>query len=175
MLTSKVSRGVAILLLLGALFGLMVWYGSIRPAPQGGSFPGAEMLVKDYAAHVGERVTVIGMVIRADPLVIRIESDGQMLRLRVTEVSTSATIGQEIRIFGIAKEQRTIRAIHAFTVPGRGLGYAYSVSFLAGLWILLRIGRQWRFDRATGGFKPRVSDRGVDEGSIEEAGEARHA
>jgi hypothetical protein len=42
---------------------------------------------------------------------------------------------------------RTVRATIVVTVPGRNLLVMYLVSFLAGLWVVARLVRDWRVDR----------------------------
>jgi hypothetical protein len=49
-------------------------------------------------------------------------------------------------LFGTLTDSETIRASNSFAVPPSGAVYTYSISFLAGLWVLVRLVRQWRFD-----------------------------
>jgi hypothetical protein len=50
-------------------------------------------------------------------------------------------------VFGVVSPDRTIGAENAFVVPAVGPLYARGISFLAGLWVLFRVVRRFRFDR----------------------------
>ena len=57
MLRSPRARLLAVLVLLAALFGLVVWHDTLDPAPDAGAYPGSEELAADYDACLGEEVT----------------------------------------------------------------------------------------------------------------------
>jgi hypothetical protein len=149
MLESRVARVVAVVVLLGALFSLTVWYGSLSPDPTVGAYPGTEELAGDYDRYLGERVAIGGRIVGTEPVVIVAEYGvDSELRLRVVGLDDSVrpVKGDQLRVFGTVEPGRTVRALNAFTVPAWGIRYMLSVSFLAGLWMLGRIIRYWRVD-----------------------------
>lgn len=153
--TDLVTRLATVLGLLALLFGLGVWYGSLAPAPDLGAYPEQEDLAADYPRYVGEYATVDGRVIATEPVTIAAEyGGGEPLELRIVGLSTSVEAGDHLRVYGLVEPDRTIRAANAFTVPRTGRLYMVAVSFLAGLWVLGRILRQWRLDRATWALVP---------------------
>lgn len=160
MLETLRTRVAGVLILLGLLFGLSVWYGALPPAPNLGAYPSDDELHENFGVYVGDRVTVEGEVVEADPLVI-VSSNGaeDPLRLHVIDVRTSVNQGMELVVYGAATEDRTIRAIEMVVVPSWGLWYTYSISFLAGLWVLARLLTGWRADGGTTGLVPRVTAR----------------
>lgn len=159
MLTTVRGRLGLLLTLVALLFGLAVWYGSLAPAPALGAYPSQEHLATDYDRYLGERVTVDGSVQTTDPVTITAEyGAGQTIRLTVTGLSTSVSEGETLRVYGVVEPDSTIRAINAFTVPRRGLWYTWTVSFVAGLWVLGRIIRYWKLDTGDWTLEPRAAE-----------------
>lgn len=149
MLASPWRRVLVLGLLLSGLFGLAVWYGTLEPAPSAWDLPDAEDLDRDRDRYVGERVQVRGDVVQLDPVVIHADYGvSGDVRLRIVGLDTSIPLREGIAlwVYGVAEADLTVRSNNAFTVPGRGIWYTYMVSFLAGLWVLARIVRHWRFD-----------------------------
>lgn len=158
MLRSPRARAVLVLLVLGAQFGLLVWHGTLAPAPEVGDYPNSADLVADYDRYAGDRVAVSGAVVATGPVVVELRSGGDSRRLTVRELSVPVERGDRLRVYGVADPDGTVRAINAFTVPRWGLWYTYAVSFLAGLWVLARLGRHWTVDRTALGLAPREVD-----------------
>lgn len=147
MMGDRRIRLVVLIGLLVALFGLLVWFGSLSPAPAAGAYPGEEELATDYEQFVGERVVVSGQIIATDPVTIQASyGAGETMTLRVTNVSEDGTAGDSLRVYGVAKPDGEIRALNAFTVPWWGSQYAVGVSALAGVWVFLRTINHWRVD-----------------------------
>jgi len=145
--TSVRVRTVAIVGLLALLFGLTVWYGALAPAPGLGAYPGAEELAHDYDRYLGERVTLGGRVIATDPVTIDAEyGNRRTIRLTVTEPPPGIEDDDFVHLYGVVQPDRTIRTIDGFAVPRVGHWYTWTISFLAGLWVLGRIVRYWRVD-----------------------------
>ncbi|WP_137284583.1 hypothetical protein [Halorussus salinisoli] len=141
------SRTLAIFGLLALLFGLAVWYGSLGPAPALGDYPDQEHLATDYNYYLDSQVTVSGRIVTTDPVTIVAEYGADdTIQLTIVDLAVSPSVGDKLRVYGIVKPDQSIRAINAFTVPQRGLGYTWTVSFLAGLWVLARLIRYWQFD-----------------------------
>lgn len=152
---SQQLRLVAIVVLVGVLTGLLVWYGSLPPDPAAGEYPGADELTRDYAQYHGDRVVVSGPVLSTDPVVIDAVDGPETYRLTITGVDTPVSRGEHLSVFGVVREDRTIRAKTAYTVPRSGFWYAYVTSFVAGLWVFARLLGHWRLDRDPLGLTPR--------------------
>lgn len=156
MFTTVWSRIIAVLTLVALLFGLAVWYGSLAPAPALGAYPNQEELGTNYEQYLGERVTVGGRVVDTDPVTIRATyGAGDHIQMTVTDLDSTPTEGDSMRVYGVATPDQTIRAINAVAVPQWGRWYTWSVSFLAGLWVLVRLGRSWRLETADWTLTPR--------------------
>ena len=141
------GRAVAVLGLLTLLVVLAVWYGSLGPSPAFGAYPGQDELANNYQNYLGAQVTLGGRVVATNPVVILANTGpGTAIRLTVTDLSTPVTTGTKLRVYGVAEADHTIRAINAFSVPRSGHWYAWTISFVAGLWVLTRLIRYWRFN-----------------------------
>jgi len=155
MLQSPRARLLAVVVLLAALFGLVVWHGTLDPAPDAGAYPGSAELAADYDERLGDSVALEGEIVGIDPVVIESEYGvGESIRLTVVGLDPDVEIGEGalLRVFGVVDPGRTIRAENAFVVPATGPLYASGISFLAGLWVLGRIVRRFRFDRSEPGL-----------------------
>lgn len=140
------TRVVATLFLCGCLAVVPVWYGSLGPAPLAGHFPDNEELVTDSRAFLGDRVVVHGRVVATDPTVVRVPY-GPAGSVDVTVVDApTPSPGTPVEVFGVLTEDRRVRATNVLIRSDAGRWYAYTVSFVAGLWTLSRILRDWRFD-----------------------------
>ncbi len=146
MTTGSRVRLLALVGLLLALAGLGIWFGSLPPAPDAGSYPGKSALLADYDRYVGDRVVVDGQVTDADPVTVRVESGDEAATVRVTGVDVAVSPGDTLRVYGVVEPGGEIRALNAFAVSGWGMPYAVGVSALAGLWVLARLRRYWRID-----------------------------
>lgn len=156
MFRSARSRVGLLILLLTALFGLLVWYGTLGPNPAVGAYPGAADLGRNYGDYLGNRVVVVGRVIGTDPIVIATPyGSEQTLQLTITDTALETDRGNKLRVFGTIQEQHTIRVINAFTIPATGLWYTWSVSFLAGVWVFARLIRNWQVACDTWELMPR--------------------
>jgi hypothetical protein len=148
MLTSGRSRPLAFIVLLALLVGLAIWYGSLTPAPALGAYPDVEDLATSSDQYRGETVEVGGRVVDTTPVTIRVEYGASTTdRFTVTDLSVTPVEGEKLRVYGVVEDDQTIQAVNAFTVPPQGQWYAWGTSFLAGLWVLARLIRQWQLDR----------------------------
>lgn len=146
---SRWIRVAMLVLLLGALFGLMVWRGSLEPDPAVWALPGPEQLGTDYGRYLGDRVAVWGQVVRTDPVVIRAQYGvDRVIRLQLVGLDDSlqVTEGMRLNVYGVVEPDNTIRALNVVRIPAWGVTYTLSISFLAGLWVLGRIVRHWTVD-----------------------------
>lgn len=147
-------RVVAVWVILFALFGLAVWYGSVPASATMGRFPNAGDLTDDPSDLHGHRVLVTGEIVDTDPVRLRASTASGAVTLHVDGLERTVRPGQRLQVFGVLEEDERLRAINAVEVEGRP--YAWSISFLAGLWVLARIGRQWRIDYDRLTLRPRT-------------------
>ena len=156
MVTERASRLLALALLGGVLVTLLMAAGTPTLGSGLHHYPDADDLSQDYAAHQGERVEVTGTVVRTDPVVIEADANADRRpTLTVTNVTEPVAVGQELRVFGTAHPDRTIAAHETVIVSPWEIYYMWTVSFVAGVWVLTRFLRGWRFNRSTLSFAPR--------------------
>lgn len=164
MLDSPAARAATVLALLGALFGLLVWYGSLGLAPEMWVLPGATHLEENYDAFVGQRVHVTGTVVATDPVVIENafgSGPGHTFRATVVGLDVDVQEGDRLAVYGVARPDHRIQARNAHTVPRRNYTYTYVVSFLAGAWVLTRLVLGWRVDLRRLAVEPRDRPRSL--------------
>jgi hypothetical protein len=144
-------RALLVCLLLVVLFGTFVAYGSLGPAPDRNVYPDTRDLADDYDRYVGDRVVVSGEVVSTDPLVVA-ASDGRggEVEYRIVRTSKRPAVGDDLRVFGVARDGGVIAARDGFVVDDGGSVYAYGASALAGGWVLGRLVRRWRLDPEAG-------------------------
>lgn len=143
--TAKGRVFVVLLLLLGqtALFPL---YAQQSTAPEAGVFPNADEISTNPDAYLGAQVVMEGTVYRTSPLVIEVRSGPDTHYLTVVDSGLSPRRGDKLRVYGTFVGDGTITSDFAFAVPRSGLWYTWTVSFLAGLWVLGRLIRHWTLD-----------------------------
>lgn len=162
MFESPRSRAGALVVLLVVLGGLLVWYGTLGPAPTQGAYPDVEHYANAPAAYLGDLVETTGRVVDSDPVRIAVDRPPKPpVTLTVTGVSHPVREGGNLWVFGRLTGPREIAATNTFFVPQSGIAYTYGVSFLAGLWVLARIVRTWRFDPEGVGLAPREEPLGL--------------
>ena len=149
-------RLAAMALLTVVLAGLLVWAGTLSPAdsPRGG--PDEDEVGPDRDAYVGERVTLSGTVVGTDPLVVDVEyGTGESFRATLAGADRSVSEDDRVSAFGTLESPSTLAVERVVVREPWELWYMYSVSFLGGLWVLVRILRRWRFDAERLAFVPR--------------------
>ncbi|TKX71840.1 hypothetical protein [Halorubrum sp. GN11GM_10-3_MGM] len=76
--------------------------------------------------------------------------DGQLERstvsFTITSTQSSVSVGDTIQVYGVFHQENAIQANQMVVTPSRNIGYMYVISALAGVWVLSRLLRQWRFD-----------------------------
>ena len=160
MLDSRGGRILAVVVLLGLLFGAMVWHGTVEPNPALGSYPDHEEIERGEV-DTGDAVVVSGTVVGTDPVVlettVELVVDGayEEHTLRMTLVGSGDVydVGQDVQVFGTYAGDRTVRTESTVTIGSQP--YTYSVSFVAGLWVLGRLLARWRVDLADLSFRRR--------------------
>lgn len=153
MLASPRERLGALAVLALVLVGLLVWYGSLGP----GGYPSQQYHGPEPGEYVGQQVTVAGTVLETDPVRIEVEYDADgRAEYVVTGLGFPVEPGDRLRASGRLTDPRTVDAERGYTVRDAGLWYAWVISFLAGLWVLARIARHWRFDADVVALVPRL-------------------
>lgn len=143
-------------LLCGALLVLMVWFGSLAPAPALGDYPDTGQVATNAEQYRGAHVVVSGPVRTIDPVTIAAgDGTGRTVELTITGLTSPVRTGDQLRVYGVLTADRTIHAHEAVTVPRWGHWYTYVVSVLAGCWVLVRIGRDWQINTHTWPLEPR--------------------
>lgn len=145
-----VRRAVAVVCLLGLLLGLCVWYGATGPTAARGVSPDTAEMSTDRADDL---VALSGRVVDTDPVTILVTSGREPIRMQVTDLSTPVDEGDTLRVVGDRVDRETIRAVEVIVVHEYGFAYTYTVSFVAGLWVLVRLARYWRYDLGRGAVR----------------------
>lgn len=157
-------RAVGLVALCCLSVTLLVWFGSLGPAPGVGAFPTGDALATDYGEHVGSEVVVTGPVIDRNPLTVATGLD-RSLRLQVVGYDGQPDPGTRLRLHGTALGGKRLQVSSGFAVPDRGLWYTWGISFLAGLWVIARLVRGWTIDRDVLSVVPRTTTGAPDEGT----------
>ena len=97
-----------------------------------------------------------GIVQETDPVVVSVDTREGTERVTITGGTIEPEPGDKVRVYGTLVEPATIDAQNAFVVPQQGRWYAWGISFLAGLWVLIRLLRHWRVEWSTLGFESRT-------------------
>lgn len=146
MLDTRAARVATLAILTAALLWLCARFATLPPDTGAGNFPNAGNLLSDYDALVGREVLLTGTVVSTDPAVLEIARGGRVMRLVLRDLAASPAVGDRVQVHGTVRPGRVVEVIDAVVVPRSGLRYAWSVSFLAGLWVLGRLVRFWRID-----------------------------
>lgn len=153
--TRRARIVVVCLLLLGqvALFPLH----AVQPVnEEAWVFAGESKFLDDPDRYLDDPVVSGGIVQETDPIVIRVDTTGGTDLVTITGTMIEPEVGDKVRVFGTLVEPNTINAANAFVVPQQGRWYAWGISFLAGLWVLIRLLRHWRVEWSTFGFESRT-------------------
>jgi hypothetical protein len=144
-------RLLLVCVLLLVLSGTFVAYGTLGPAPARDVYPDSRDLARDYDRYLGERASVGGTVVATDPVVIAAgDGRGGTIELTVVDTRRRPAVGDDFRVYGVVRPDRTLAAKRSVVVPPWGGTYAYVVSALAGLWVLGRVVQFWRLDPDAG-------------------------
>lgn len=157
MIESLPSRLVTICLLVGALAGLAVWFGTVPPGAQAGQPLTTDRIAASENVPVGQHVQVTGSVWKTDPVVLTTEYaywTGTHYRTGsrefiVTGSVTPVTSSQSLQVYGTLRSANTIEATNSVAVSRANISYMYVVSALAGVWTLARLALGWTVDRRT--------------------------
>ena len=143
-------------LLVLVLAGLLVWGGTLSPADAQRDFPSEDDVGPNRDAYVGERVTLSGTVVETNPVIITVEyGTGESFRATLADADQSVSEGDQVSAFGTLESPSKLVAERVIVREPWELWYMYGVSFLGGLWVLVRTLRRWRFDAERLAFVPR--------------------
>lgn len=148
-------RVLGIVVLVCLLGSLLVWSGTVSPNPGQNRYPGTEALLEHDDAYVGEQVQISGTVIGTDPVVIELTHGDATRELTVRNVDRSVSPGDKLSVFGTVQAGDAIVATAVSTRESWETQYMYLVSFIGGLWVLLRLLNGWRFEADHWTLKPR--------------------
>lgn len=151
----RYGRAAVFCALLLALAGLLVLGGTVTPDPSVNHFPDEDDVAPNPDAYVGERVVLGGTVVETEPTVVRVRGDDAAVDFTLRDADASPDPGDSVTAFGTLRGDRTLAVDGMFVREPWEFWYMYAVSFLGGLWVLARLARQWRFDRAEVAFVPR--------------------
>lgn len=143
--------------LLGTLFGLCVWYGTLGTDPAAWVFPRTAQVFPDPERYVGRRVVLTGEVVSVDPVVVSLAGTDPPIRVLLDGVDRPVTAGDRIRAFGVLESEGTLRTLGVVTTRPGGFAYAATASVVGGLLALGRLLRDWRVDLGEWGLEPRAS------------------
>jgi len=149
------GRLLAVALLCLLLAGLGIWAGTLSPDPDANRFPGNSEVAEESHSLLGDRVTVAGVVVATDPLVIDVFDEPIELTISTTADSENPAVGDDVWAHGTLTTAETVEADRVIVRASWEVWYMYLVSLLAGLWVLGRFLRHWQFDPAELVFRPR--------------------
>ena len=158
-------RLLTIILLIIAIFGLMVWYGTLTPNPAMNHYPENDDVGPDPDQFVDQHVAISGTVVTTDPVTIELEYYPDGTTTITIENANAALLnrdgpietGHRLSAFGQLTDPATLDAERTIVrAPWQGW-YMYAVSFLGGLWVVGRFFQGWRFDRERLAFVARDS------------------
>lgn len=150
-------RALAVVVLLGVLFGLLVGYGVTGPPDSASTqLPSESEFGPTTTAYLDERVSATGTIVDDDPVRLEIEYTDESSILTLEGYTAPATIGSYELVTGTLRDESTIAVIGSEARAPWETSYMYLVSALAGCWVLVRLVRGWRFDRSQLAVTPRV-------------------
>ena len=99
-------------------------------------------------------VSLYGTVVATDPLVVRATSNDASIDVTLHGADVVHATGDEVMVVGTLRDDRTLtvdRIVDRDRVADHEpweYGYLLVASLVGGLWVLRRVARQWRVDRA---------------------------
>lgn len=139
----------------GLLLGMMVISGATLEQAYP-DLPHESDVVDDPETYVGETVLLEGRVVDVDPVVIAVSTGEGTRRFTLAGTSQAIKPGAYVEVYGTLEDPDTIRVIEAVAITDEGLWYAYLISVIGVVWVLVRLFRHWRFDRQAWGLRPQT-------------------
>jgi hypothetical protein len=141
------SCAAAFLLLFLTLGGLFVGAGTITANPAMNSYPNEDNVIETPDDHLGDKVVFGGIVVETDPVTVEVEPEtGDTIYVTFENVDQPLSVGDEVIAFGTLQKPQTLDVDRAVIRAPWEFYYMYIVSFIGGLWVLVRILLHWRFD-----------------------------
>jgi len=138
-------RLLAFIALLVAVFGCLIWFGTLGPSPGAGSPPGNDDVVHAIEDYRGDRVLVNGPVVDVDPLTIRVVAQtGDALDFYVRDLDREIDDGDVLSVYGTLRSGTAIETIDAVHKRGGNYTRTRLLSLLAGLVVLVQGVRYWQ-------------------------------
>lgn len=132
---------------IGLVLATAVWSGAMPSDAE--TYPSESEIVEHPDRYVGDEIVVDGPVVDTNPVVVAISGpDGESGQFTVTGISKTVEHGDELRVYGVLTDSKSIHSFEAIVISPWELRYAWVISFLAGLWVLVRFARHWTFDRS---------------------------
>lgn len=148
-------RGLAMVVLIGLLFGQFVHYGAV--AAQHHDSPSTSALSTDYTEHVGENLYRWARVTEVRPNSVRVRSG--RLEFTLTRRIPNVKPGDSLQIYGRVAPDHRIVPIEVVVSDSTGLVGLYLLSAVG---LLLTVGlflREWTVNWTTVTFTARGRDR----------------
>ncbi|MGQ3410860.1 hypothetical protein ACT4ML_01155 [Natrinema sp. LN54] len=154
----RLVAGVALLVVLA---GFVCWAGTIPGDLTDSDHPTEVDVTQNREAYVGDHVALGGRVVETDPVVIATRASGSG---RFTLVNANEGLqngdeplerGDSVTAFGTLEDESTLAVDRTTIGDTAGTAYMLLVSFVAGLWVVGRFARDWRFDFDRLAFVPR--------------------
>ncbi|OVE85158.1 hypothetical protein [Natronolimnobius baerhuensis] len=156
----QARRLLAILLLGGILSGLFVWYGITGPPDSASAqLPDESEFGPATDEYIGERVAATGTIVDTDPVRLEVEYGDESTTVVLEGYTAPAEVGSYELVTGTLRDESTIAVVGSEAREPWEATYMYAVSILAICWIVVRLGRGWRFDRDQFALVPRTQTR----------------
>ncbi|WP_324759328.1 hypothetical protein [Haloarcula montana] len=160
-------RVVAIVLLVGLVFGMGLHAGMDRPqSEQHWPYPRGDDIAADYEQFVGEKTLLWGTVRTVDPAdgtaVIRLETTEGTLELSVTGFDAAVEPGGTVQVYGTLGPGHTIEATNVVVVnpAGSSATVKYATSAVGAVLVLVVFFGRWRPELSQWAFVPREDSDG---------------
>jgi len=158
-------RGIAAILLVGALLGLCVHYGATYD--ENWPHPTGDQLATEYDTSVDERVLLIGEVISTNPsdetatIEITDDADETAAEIQVHGVTQSVAVGGVVQAYGTLHADRTLTPTNIVVVNHSSWdgGYKLVTSVVGLLLAITYFVIHWRPDFRRFVFDQRTPDR----------------
>jgi len=146
----------SLLLLICVLGGLFLWAGTLDPNIQNHRYPDSADVAANPELYVGASVEVSGTVIETNPAIITVTSGTETQNLEITNVEKPISEGETVFVFGTLQDTNTIEANSVVSRTALAERYMLIVSFVAGLWVLARLIKDWEFGPDKSLLKPQL-------------------
>lgn len=152
--TRLVAAGIWLLL----LGGLFVAHGTIDHGDATNRYPTNGDLYESGDALEGDRVVLGGTIADVDPVVFEGDAYGDTVRVTLVGLDRDVSPGDDVWLLATVESGDSVAVERAIVREPWEIRYMYVVSVVAGLWVLGRFLRGWRFDPREIAFVPRGAE-----------------